>query len=89
MHMKTQILLPLYLPSGVVHVEQQVDAQEVELNLINSPISLCRLLFLCQLLLYREVDALAPAPRDISLGHVPKSSKRNRKVTTSTKSSRL
>ncbi|KAM3267497.1 hypothetical protein P3S67_032253 [Capsicum chacoense] len=87
--MKTQILLPLYLPSGVVHVEQQVDAQEVELNLINSPISLRRLLLLYQLLLYREVGALAPAPRDISLGHVPKSSKRNRKVTTSTKSSRL
>ncbi|PHT44552.1 hypothetical protein CQW23_13710 [Capsicum baccatum] len=89
MHMKTQILLPLYLPSGVVHVEQQVDAQQVELNLINSPILLRRLLLLFQLLSYPDVDAPALAPRDISLGHVPKSSKRNRKVTTSTRSSRL
>ncbi|PHT44381.1 hypothetical protein CQW23_13539 [Capsicum baccatum] len=86
---KTQILLPLYLPSGVVHVEQQVDAQQVELNLINSPISLRRLLLLFQLLSYPEVDAPALASRDISLGYVPKSSKRNRKVTTSTRSSRL
>ncbi|PHT34831.1 hypothetical protein CQW23_26631 [Capsicum baccatum] len=77
--LKTQILLPLYLPSGVVHVEQQVDAQQVELNLINSPISLRRLLLLFQLLSYPKVDAPALASRDISLGYVPKSSKRNRK----------